>query len=257
MRAFGTYRATTGSTVNNFRYIGRLGYYRETAISGFLLRRRYYAPEVGRFVSPDPLWDSGLRVYAYVGNRPTTEAHHWLAPEAGAGPPGQGALQQMAVPIVLGEADCDTSTGQGVRNPINPQTKGCLRGCVERHEQNHANFINNDRAGSTKNLSCCARAKKCREGKNKKGREYCDRLWGKYRDKLRPFAECAAYSATVDCLIDQLKLPMLSPYCQAVCRGEILEWTPVRDAWCAKAKKEKRPACIFNDDGTPNEKWLQ
>jgi RHS repeat-associated protein len=71
MRAFGTYRATTGSTVNNFRYIGRLGYYRETAISGFLLRRRYYAPEVGRFVSRDPVWTAGMSGYAYGGNRAT------------------------------------------------------------------------------------------------------------------------------------------------------------------------------------------
>jgi RHS repeat-associated protein len=77
MRAFGTYRATTGSTVNNFRYIGRLGYYRETAVSGFLLRRRYYAPEVGRFLSRDPQREvAGTSQYSYVGNR----ASQWADP---------------------------------------------------------------------------------------------------------------------------------------------------------------------------------
>jgi RHS repeat-associated protein len=92
MRAFGTYRATTGSTLNNFRYIGQLGYYRETALSGFLLRRRYYAADVGRFLSRDPLgkgtdvgrsatrlralmnreWSgSASPAYVHVANRPS------------------------------------------------------------------------------------------------------------------------------------------------------------------------------------------
>jgi RHS repeat-associated protein len=94
LRAFGTYRATTGSTVNNFRYIGKLGYYRETALSGFYLRRRYYAPEVGRFVSRDPIRTARTNRYRYVGNRAT----RFVDP---------GGLQPVPSPITPVPIICD------------------------------------------------------------------------------------------------------------------------------------------------------
>jgi RHS repeat-associated protein len=69
--AFGGWRATVGSTTNRFRYLGKLGYYQEAAANGYYVRRRYYTPEVGRFLSTDPIRTAGLSLYAYVRNGPT------------------------------------------------------------------------------------------------------------------------------------------------------------------------------------------
>jgi RHS repeat-associated protein len=69
--AFGVGIASTGTTTNRFRYLGKLGYLQEDTLAGALLRRRYYQYEIGRFVSRDPLRDPGRSEYGYVGNRPT------------------------------------------------------------------------------------------------------------------------------------------------------------------------------------------
>jgi RHS repeat-associated protein len=52
--AWGVPKASTGSTTNPYRYVGKLGYLREAAVEGYLLRRRYYRTGVGRFLSRDP-----------------------------------------------------------------------------------------------------------------------------------------------------------------------------------------------------------
>jgi len=42
-----------------------------TIISTYYYRARYYDPEIGRFVSEDPLgFEAGINFYAYVGNNP-------------------------------------------------------------------------------------------------------------------------------------------------------------------------------------------
>ena len=69
--AFGGLRTSTGSTVNNLRFVGNLGYYNESALSLQYLRARYYQPGTGRFISVDPIRD-GLNWYAYVSNSPVT-----------------------------------------------------------------------------------------------------------------------------------------------------------------------------------------
>jgi RHS repeat-associated protein len=69
--AFGVGIASTGTTTNRFRYLGKLGYVQEDTLAGALLRRRYYQYEIGRFVSRDPLRDPGRSEYGYVSNRPT------------------------------------------------------------------------------------------------------------------------------------------------------------------------------------------
>ena len=57
---------TTGNTSNPFRYCGE--YFDEE--SGLIyLRNRYYNPEIGRFITEDPIQD-GLNWYAYCGNNP-------------------------------------------------------------------------------------------------------------------------------------------------------------------------------------------
>ena len=65
--AFGNSMGATGSTPNPYRYLGSLGYY-ATGSSLMHLGARYYLPEVGRFVSQDPV-GTGANWYAYgAGN---------------------------------------------------------------------------------------------------------------------------------------------------------------------------------------------
>ena len=56
---------------NPFKYVGRYGVMDEG--NGLLyMRARYYDPEIGRFISKDPIGFAGgdLNLYAYVGNNP-------------------------------------------------------------------------------------------------------------------------------------------------------------------------------------------
>jgi len=69
--AFGSGIASTGTTTNRFRYLGKLGYVQEDTLAGALLRRRYYQYEIGRFVSRDPVRSRDKNRYSYVGARPT------------------------------------------------------------------------------------------------------------------------------------------------------------------------------------------
>jgi RHS repeat-associated protein len=65
--AFGDITASSGSTVNPYRYVGALGYYRD-ATSGLLhVGARYYNPTTGRFVTLDPL---GVSAKAYLYGPP-------------------------------------------------------------------------------------------------------------------------------------------------------------------------------------------
>jgi len=103
--AFGNLLASTGTTPNPYRYVGSLGYY-QTGSSLMHLGARYYLPEVGRFMSQDPLttglvvaWLVQLRgpravtrnPYTYGMNDPTDKTdpdglapqkkHQWTCPD--------------------------------------------------------------------------------------------------------------------------------------------------------------------------------
>ena len=68
MDTFGAARGSTGSTPNPYRFGAAWGYI--TDPSGFLqLGARYYWPEVGRFVSQDPIQDE-VDWYVYVKGNP-------------------------------------------------------------------------------------------------------------------------------------------------------------------------------------------
>ncbi len=66
--AWGNQTATTGSVVNPLRWAGR----EFDSESGFyFMRSRYYDPQVGRFISRDPIGlIGGENLYAYVDNNP-------------------------------------------------------------------------------------------------------------------------------------------------------------------------------------------
>lgn len=66
--SFGNPAASTGTILNSFRYTGREF---DTATNLYYYRARYYDPNIGRFISEDPIrFKGGVNFYAYVGNNP-------------------------------------------------------------------------------------------------------------------------------------------------------------------------------------------
>lgn len=71
---FGRSVNSTGATANPFRYVGRYGVMEEGNGLQFM-RARYYDPEIGRFLSKDPIPPAlgdieTINLYAYVKNNP-------------------------------------------------------------------------------------------------------------------------------------------------------------------------------------------
>jgi len=68
--AWGNTTASTGSTTNPFKFVGKLGYYDDGDV-GLLLSARYYNAASGRFVSQDSVKSDGGNAYWYAAGRPT------------------------------------------------------------------------------------------------------------------------------------------------------------------------------------------
>jgi len=61
----------SGTTVNPYRYVARVGYYYNSDVAQYYLRARHYIPTIGRFVSRDPGGGPiGDNLYGYVRNNP-------------------------------------------------------------------------------------------------------------------------------------------------------------------------------------------
>jgi RHS repeat-associated protein len=71
-----TIKASSGSSVNPFQYVGRPGYYSNRDLLQYSLLARVYEPATARFPSPDPLRLAGgdANLYRYVRNTPTNVA---------------------------------------------------------------------------------------------------------------------------------------------------------------------------------------
>ena len=67
-RAFGEQTVTYGSSGNRFTWVGRLGYYHQPDTSDYWLRARVHRPQIGRFLSRDPVRQANL--YIWPGNSP-------------------------------------------------------------------------------------------------------------------------------------------------------------------------------------------
>src|SRR5262249_16160030 len=67
---FGSIKATTGTSTNAFRFVGRLGYFYDIDLADYYLRARYYNPDVARMLSVDPLGllAGDANCYRYVFN---------------------------------------------------------------------------------------------------------------------------------------------------------------------------------------------
>ena len=68
--AFGNEQNPDETDMNPFRYAGE---YFDQEIGNTYLRNRYYAPNIGRFITEDPIRD-GLNWYIYANNNPITYA---------------------------------------------------------------------------------------------------------------------------------------------------------------------------------------
>jgi RHS repeat-associated protein len=69
--AFGTTRASSGTTPNPYRYVGRLGYQFNGATGLHYVRARWYGAAMGRFLGLDPVAE-GVNRYAYTRNLPVS-----------------------------------------------------------------------------------------------------------------------------------------------------------------------------------------
>lgn len=70
--AFGETIASTGGTVNPFRYVGAYGYYADSEIIKIYVRARTYKPSLGCWSSKDPIGFEGSKwnLYWYVESNP-------------------------------------------------------------------------------------------------------------------------------------------------------------------------------------------
>ena len=69
--AYGRQLNITGSSINPYRYGGRYGYYTDLNLKVIAAGQRYYAPELYRWLTRDPIkYDGGDNVYAYVKGNP-------------------------------------------------------------------------------------------------------------------------------------------------------------------------------------------
>jgi RHS repeat-associated protein len=72
-----------GATINPFEYVGRAGYYYDSAAGLYLLTTRHFSPSLARFLVWDPKWPApgDWNQYAYVGNNPSAHidpsGHAW------------------------------------------------------------------------------------------------------------------------------------------------------------------------------------
>ena len=69
--AWGNSVASTGTTVNPFRWVGKYGYYTDNSTGQVYVRARMYQPTVARWSSVDPLFTKTRSEFAYVDNHPT------------------------------------------------------------------------------------------------------------------------------------------------------------------------------------------
>ncbi len=70
-QAYGAPTAQTGTTINPFLWVGKLGYFFDTDPSEYYVRARYYQPALARWLSEDPAgFAAGPHLYLYGSSDP-------------------------------------------------------------------------------------------------------------------------------------------------------------------------------------------
>ena len=150
--SWGNNLLTSGSTTNWFRYVGQLGYYYDTDLSGYHLRARIYDPALGLFLTRDPAGmirnGAAINLYRYARNSPP----RWSDPSG---------LVPILVPIY---ACCCIPCGAGLAFYITPcalvcngngDFGACMSGCVSEAWQNSPEYTRNTLRFS---CGCCGAA---------------------------------------------------------------------------------------------------
>ncbi len=121
--AYGEQVTATGSTTNPYRFVGRLGYYRDTATGLYYVRARYYSSFYARFLGYDPLAiiSDSLRTYIYADNCPLSRSDP------------SGLLSEAECNKILAEYS-GPSPNDGLPPPRYPRTwiKGTVEYCTRR-----------------------------------------------------------------------------------------------------------------------------
>lgn len=69
--AWGVGVASSGSTENNFRFVGEKSFYSDPNLASYYVRARYLDSSVGRWISADPMnYIDGPNLFAYAHNSP-------------------------------------------------------------------------------------------------------------------------------------------------------------------------------------------
>lgn len=90
-KSFGELIASSGSTVNTFRWFGAIGYYFDSDCDSFYVRARHYQPSIARWLSHDPLgYDGDIKLYEYLANNPLIKSD----------PTGLGRWEKICLDIV-------------------------------------------------------------------------------------------------------------------------------------------------------------
>jgi RHS repeat-associated protein len=88
--AFGKATVDIATVENNLRFPGQ---YFDTETGLHYNWHRYYDPEIGRYLTPDPIGlDGGINLYVYVGGDPVNGVDPWGLTESDGGELGTGSL---------------------------------------------------------------------------------------------------------------------------------------------------------------------
>ena len=114
---YGQEKSRTGTTATPFRFLGTLGYYRDSSNKSYV-RARVLDTANGKWMTQDPigLFGGGNTLYGYVSNNPTNRVD----------PSGLLADAPVTAPIIIGL--CTIGEGATVTNPVGV-TIGCVVVC--------------------------------------------------------------------------------------------------------------------------------
>ena len=125
-KAFGLANASSGSTVNPFTWVGRLGYYRQPDSADYWVRARVYRPQIGRWVSRDP---AGAQARALAGPRGCPSWSYLYAHNRSVLLVDPSGLQPFAAPRSRTPEECQAAH-EACRWDAIVHTMPCVIGCA-------------------------------------------------------------------------------------------------------------------------------
>jgi len=121
-RAFGTLQSSTQTATSDYTFVGQQGYYSDPDILPYFVRARHYNPQLGSWISQDPLGIRGpdTNLFRYSLNQPARLTD-------------PGGLQVMPFPGAFGGSGisvaAQTGTNKIVDVPLPTAAPGCSGWC--------------------------------------------------------------------------------------------------------------------------------